>query len=416
MDFRSKITQRILPLTVALHIAAGTLSAQVREVGSRYLTLSDAIRSARPHDTIRVHAGNYPETGLIVDKPLTIVGIGGPVIDARGNGEIFTVESDSVTFIGLTLRNSGISYVQENAAVKIKSARHCRVIDNRFEGNFFAVYLSKSSDCQITGNTITSTLQRESSSGNGIHLWDCKNITIRGNRISGHRDGIYFEFSARCTIETNESFENLRYGLHFMFSDSCVYRNNLFIRNSAGVAVMYTHHIVMEGNRFEQNWGAASFGILLKDISASRIADNRFVNNSVGLYAEGCNRNNITGNTFESNGWGMRIMANSTDNRIVDNNFISNTFEVTTNSRTSHNVFDRNYWSDYSGYDLDRDGIGDVPHRPVRLFSVLIDKYPGSLILLRSALQNILEMAERFLPVLTPASLMDAHPRMTRIS
>jgi nitrous oxidase accessory protein len=195
-----------------------------------------------------------------------------------------------------------------------------------------------------------------------------------------------------------------------------VYRNNTFIRNSAGVAVMYTHHIVMERNRFEQNWGAASFGILLKDISASRIVHNVFLNNSVGLYAEGCNRNDISGNTFASNGWGMRIMANSTDNRIVDNNFVSNTFEVTTNSRTSHNLFDRNYWSDYAGYDLDRDGIGDVPHRPVRLFAVLIDKYPGSLILLRSALQNILEMAERFLPVLTPANLMDAHPRMARIS
>ena len=72
---------------------------------------------------------------------------------------------------------------------------------------------------------------------------------------------------------------------------------------------------------------------------------------------------------------------------------------MATNSRASSpSTFSGNYWDGYEGYDLDHDGIGDVPFRPVRLFSVLVDQNEPLLILLRSLLLDLLEVAERVVP------------------
>jgi nitrous oxidase accessory protein len=130
---------------------------------------------------------------------------------------------------------------------------------------------------------------------------------------------------------------------------------------------------------------------------------------------ESSSRNRIKHNEFRDNGWALKIMANSMDNQIVQNNFIENSFEVATNSRQNFNIFNKNYWSQYSGYDLNRDGVGDVPYRPVRLFSIIIEKQPEVLVLMRSLLIEILDAAERIMPVLTPEELVDKKPQMARI-
>ena len=233
--------------------------------------------------------------------------------------------------------------------------------------------------------------------------------------MRGHRDGIYFEFVEDVTIKGNLSEENLRYGQHFMFSDRCRFTDNTYRNNGAGVAVMYTDEVVMSGNRFLDNWGSAAYGLLMKEIRNSEVTENTFRNNSTGLYMESSSRNRIKYNDFENNGWAIEIMANSMDNQIVQNNFIENSFEVSTNSRQNFNIFNENYWSSYSGYDLDRDGVGDVPYRPVRLFSIIIEKQPEVLVLMRSLLIGILDTAERIMPVLTPEELVDKKPQMARI-
>ena len=85
---------------------------------------------------------------------------------------------------------------------------------------------------------------------------------------------------------------------------------------------------------------------------------------------------------------------------------------MVTPSRTASSTFDRNWWGDYQGYDLDRDGVGDVPFRPVRLFALVVEQHGSALMLLRSPVVGILDAAERMLPVLTPDVLVDAHPLM----
>jgi nitrous oxidase accessory protein len=376
-------------------------------------SIKEALKLAEDNDEIIVSAGEYAEGNIIIDKSIKIIGKGEPVIDGKGEGEIFTVKANDVSIIGLTIKNSGISYLEENAGVRLEEVRNCVVSNNKFINNFFAIYLAKSSDCTISENYIEGEKKRETNSGNGIHLWYCKNITIENNTISNHRDGIYFEFVRNGLIINNHSKGNLRYGLHFMFSDSCEYRDNTFENNGAGVAVMYTKNVLMQDNTFKLNWGPASYGILLKDISDSKIISNHFQENSTGIYMEGCSRLIIEANDFVKNGWAVKLMANSMDNFFYNNNFITNSFDVSTNSRQNFNTLEKNYWANYSGYDLDKDGYGDIPFRPVTMFSMMVEDHPTSLILLNSFFIKILDIAESIVPAITPEALTDPKPRMS---
>jgi nitrous oxidase accessory protein len=376
-------------------------------------TIAAALRLARPGDTVVVTAGLYQEPRLDVTVPVTILGRGEAVLDGGGTHEVLRLRADGITVRGLTIRNVGASYTEDRAGIRLDRVRKCVIADNRLLGTFFGIYAARASDCILTGNLIEGHGGRQTAAGNGIHLFSSRGFTVTGNRIRGHRDGIYLEFSGQATILGNDSRDNLRYGLHFMYSDSCEYRRNVFTRNGAGVAVMYSRHVAMIGNRFENNWGPAAYGLLLKEIKDSRIDGNVLLRNTVGLFAEGVDRSEIVGNQFLRNGWAVRLMADATDNVVRRNRFEGNTFDLATNSRASSpSTFSENFWDGYEGYDLDRDGFGDVPFRPVRLFSVLVDQNEPLLILLRSTLIDLLEVAERVAPVLTSETLVDARPLM----
>ncbi len=375
-------------------------------------SVAAAIRHAHAFDTIYIQSGIYEESNIVVAKPMSIIGIGEPMIDGRGEGYVMTVTADDVYIAGLTIKSSGKSFVEDYAGLLIEESDNCIVEENTFLDNFFALYLAESTNCQVRRNRISGQATTESKSGNGIHLWYCRNVLIEENTVTGHRDGIYFEFVKHSRIRGNYSHHNLRYGLHFMFSDTCVYRENDFEFNGAGVAVMYTHFVTMEQNSFRHHWGSASYGLLLKEISDSRVSNNTIANNTIGIYIEGCNRVNIVQNDILRNGWGLKIMANAVDNRIYRNNFLENSFEVSTNSRQNFSMFGENYWSDYDGYDLDRDGFGDIPFRPVSLYAIVVQRHPQSLLLLRSLFISILNEAERIFPSLTPPTLVDNRPAM----
>ncbi len=385
----------------------------VVEPGGTISTLTEALRLARRGDTILVRAGVYREPDIIVAVSVTILGEGEPVFDGGGSHEILTVRADGVTISGLTIRNVGHSYTEDRAAIHLDGVRDCRITGNRLLDTFFGIYAARSANCILSNNRIEGMARSQTTSGNAIHLFYSDGFTVAGNRIRGHRDGIYLEFSRRAEIVDNESRSNVRYGLHFMYSDSCAYRRNTFAANGSGVAVMYSRAVTVVGNRFENNRGTAAYGLLIKEIKDSRITDNLIVGNTVGLYAEGSDRIVVEHNQFIRNGWAVRLMADATDNSFRRNRFEGNTFDVATNSQASSpSTFAENYWDGYGGYDLDRDGYGDVPFRPVRLFSLLIEQSEPSLILLHSFFIDLLEVAERVAPVLTPESLMDTRPLM----
>jgi nitrous oxidase accessory protein len=397
-----------------LGAAIAPVTIEVAATGS-ITSIGEAVRLAPAGARIRVRPGIYREPMIVVDKPLTIEGEGWPVLDGSGTHQLMSVIADDVTVRGLVLRNVGTSFTEDRAALKVVKSRGCTIADNRIENAFFGIYLANVVGCHITGNAISASGKTESTSGNGIHLWSSTGVTIDGNTIRGHRDGIYFEFVKASEIRGNTSEGNLRYGLHFMYSDDCRYAANTFRANGSGVAVMYTKRVTMLGNRFERNWGTASYGLLLKEVYDVHLEGNAFLRNTVGLVADGANRLHAEHNDFEANGWAVKLLASTDSGRFVANNFAGNTFDVATNSRRGSSDFAGNYWDAYRGYDLDRDGVGDVPFRPVRLFSMLAQANAPSLILLRSLMVDVLDAAERVLPTLTPETVVDRSPAMRRL-
>jgi nitrous oxidase accessory protein len=374
-------------------------------------SLAAALAAARPGDRIVVHEGIYHESRIVVDRRLDIVGQGDAVLDAGGNDGV-TVRADSVTIRDLTIQNVEPSFTEDRAAIRLDQVMGCVIEGNYIRRTLFGIYAAHSSGCRIANNRIEGAGTSEVGSGNAIHLWYSRDMVVEHNDVSGHRDGIYLEFTEGARIRDNRSTGNLRYGLHFMFSHDCEYTNNLFAGNHAGVAVMYSRGVAMTGNRFVDSRGSAAYGLLLKELSHSRIDRNVFSGNSVGLYTEGTTASTFTTNEFLDNGWAIRLPADASENRFEHNRFAGNSFDVATNSTAGTSEFSGNYWDHYTGYDLDRDGRGDVPFHPVRLFSLLVQQNEPTLILLRSPFVDLLDAAERALPALTPEALVDRRPLM----
>lgn len=414
MKHNRRIGRFFVGLTLLFSVEAVEARDLVVGEGEPYASPAAALAAVEDGDRILIREGLYTDSTLVVHKSIRIEGEPGAVLDGHGAGGILVIHAANVTVRGLILRNVGNSYIEDRAAIKVEDASDCLIEDNRIENTFFGIYLARTSGCIVQNNEVVGSAGRESKSGNGVHLWYTRDATIQANLVTGHRDGIYLEFVQGSAIEGNVSTLNLRYGLHFMFSDRCSYAGNQFVDNDAGVAVMYSKHVEMSNNQFESNRGTASYGLLLKEISDGRIIGNRFHANTVGLLADGSNRMTVQSNVFEANGWAVKIMANSEQNIFSENDFLRNTFDVSTNSRQSYSTFRGNYWDRYGGYDLDGDGVGDVPFRPVRLFSILVEQIEPALILLRSPFVALLDAAEAVIPALTPQTLTDDEPRMQR--
>ncbi len=375
-------------------------------------TIKEAINKASAGDTILIYPGLYKEGQIILTKKLFLKGINFPVLDGEKKVEILTIRCDGAVVEGLYFRNSGHSSYNDIAAIRIADSRSVTVRNNKVDFSYFGIYSQHATSCTISNNLLNSDAKDEISSGNGIHCWKSDSMQIVGNEVTGHRDGIYFEFVTNSVIKNNISHENVRYGLHFMFSNSNTYLSNIFRNNGAGVAVMYSKGIRMFKNTFSDNWGSAAYGILMKDITDSHVEGNLFIRNTVGVMMEGSNRVMLMNNIFERNGWAMKIQASCMDNSIIQNNFKANSFDMATNGDLVLNKFEKNYWDKYEGYDLNRNGIGDVPYHPVSMFSMISERNSSSMMLFRSFIVGLLDKAEKMLPVITPVDLKDDQPLM----
>jgi nitrous oxidase accessory protein len=286
-------------------------------------TLTAALETARPGDRIVVRSGRYREPALVVRLPVTIVGEGRPVFHGGAHSTI-QVLADGVEIRGLVFELVTPSATEDRAAILLQGVRGCRILDNEIRGAYFGIYAMRSAGCTIAGNRLRGAPGRASTSGNGIHLWQSSDMTVRDNTVEGHRDGIYLEFARAARVSNNVVQANSRCGLHFMRSDSCAYAGNRFEQNGAGVAVMYSRGVRMTGNRFERNRGSAAYGLLLKEISDGTVRDNSFIDNTVGLYLEDSNRNLVEANLFRRNGWAVKVLANAGGNRFTGNRFEGN--------------------------------------------------------------------------------------------
>nr|WP_034259825.1 nitrous oxide reductase family maturation protein NosD [Aequorivita capsosiphonis] len=378
-------------------------------------TIQEAVNQASEGDTILVKKGIYKEANIKIDKGITLIGEDLPTIDGEEKGEIITIGADNVTLDGFKIINVGVSYTTDYAAVRVVNSEGFTIQNLELEKLFFGIYLQKANNGKVLNNKVRGEAVTEFNSGNAVHLWYCKNVEVRGNDVQNVRDGIYLEFSDNITIDDNFSKNNVRYGLHFMFSNNNTVTNNVFETNGAGIALMFSKFMKVENNIIKKNWGTAAYGLLLKEVNDVDLKNNIFLENTVGITVEGSNRLVYSNNDFTSNGYAIRVKGACYANQIIKNNFLYNSFDISYNGRINDNKFDNNYWSNYTGYDLDKNGIGDVPFRPVKLFSYIVNRTPETIILLRSLFIDIIDFSEKVSPVFTPDDLSDENPRMKLI-
>ncbi|RYF79216.1 MAG: nitrous oxide reductase family maturation protein NosD, partial [Chitinophagaceae bacterium] len=288
-----------------------TLLARTIPVGHNEAvkTVRQGIEAAMAGDTVLVKKGLYKESNLLLSKPIVLIGEAGATLDGEGKNEILQISGQGIVVKGLTFQNSGYSSMDDLASIKVVDASGILIENNIINRAFFAIHINNSNYCVIQQNIISGLTKTEQTSGNGIHLWKCDNMLVKENQIKGHRDGIYFEFVTNSVIEKNISHNNIRYGLHFMFSNDDSYLENTFLDNGAGVAVMYSKRVVMVKNHFQHNWGPSAYGLLLKEISDAQIILNEFDQNTVAILMESTNRLEVRDNNFKSSGYAMRIQA-----------------------------------------------------------------------------------------------------------
>ena len=402
-------------IAIILFLSASVfLYAKKHEVGENkvFKSIKTALNDAQNGDTIFVYNGIYKEGNIIINKEVSLIGINFPVLDGQKKYEVLSIKSANTVVSGFKVQHSGYATLDDPGGIKVYNTNHVSICNNVLDDNFFGIYLQYCTNCIIKNNRITSYGIEEQQIGNGIHCWKSDSLQIIGNKVTGHRDGIYFEFVTNSVIWRNISTANIRYGLHFMFSNNDSYISNVFKNNGAGVAVMFTNKVKMFNNTFEENWGDAAYGLFLKEISDSYIYGNKFIRNTSGIHMEGTSRIKVERNVFEANGWGMKIQASCMENEIVFNNFIGNTFDISTNGSLVLNTFNGNYWDKYEGYDLDKNKVGDVPYHPLSLFSVIVENNPPAMLLFRSFMVTLLDKSEKIMPSLTPDNFIDNTPLM----
>ena len=407
-------TRRALTTLICLSFSIITLSARTIEVGEgkAFSSISAALHKAKAKDEILIYGKKIYKEHLVIQKPITLKGVGTPIIDGGQRGDVIKVNADNVTIEGLQIQNSARSSQVDYCGVHVKDAQFVTVRNCVFRKNQFSVMFQNCKNGLIANNNISSNITYNPIMGNAVHCWKSDNMHITGNNIGHNRDGIYLEFVNNSHIDHNTVSGCARYGLHFMFSHFNVYNSNRFNHNQAGVAVMFAHNVEMINNTFEFNRGTSSYGLLIKELQYSTIKWNRFLDNTVGLLIDGGSDLNVHHNVIKNNGWGMRLISASTNDTIRHNNFLGNTFDMTTNVSYNRNNVNGNYWDKYEGYDLNKDGYGDVPFHPLSLFSMLAEQNENVLFFFHSFLMNLLDATEKVLPSITPDNYVDNYPHM----
>lgn len=393
---------------------------QVLRVGASgdHATVQAALDAASPGDTVRVGPGTYREQ-IRIDRPVVLLGEGGPVLDAGGDGHVVEASAPLV-LRGFVLRGTGTNPDEEHAGVMVRGAP-ATVEDNALEDVFYGVYLKNAPGSLVRGNRIVGKDLPPPRRGDGIRLWYSSDTRILENRVRRTRDVVVY-FSNGLSIRGNVITEG-RYGLHYMYSDHNEFVHNYFGRNQVGAFIMYSTDVRLRENVFAEARGASGMGLGLKDADEIVARANLLVHNESGVYLDNSPRaaagvNRFHENVFLYNGSAVRMLPSVTGNDFEGNSFVDNRQPVEVSGgvgggQAERNDWDGNHWTGYAGFDRDGDGVGDTPYRYARLTDDLLARYPALRLYASSPVMSIVEAVRRFFPLLEPEPVfVDAAPRL----
>ncbi|SMF21614.1 nitrous oxidase accessory protein [Tistlia consotensis] len=375
--------------------------------------LQAVLAAAAPGDVVRLGAGRY-RGPVTIDRPLALAGVEGTLLEGDGKGSVITITASDVTVTGLTITGSGLDLPAMDSAVLVRrSARHAVIRGNRLENNLFGVYLHGAAGSLVVDNTIVGRRDlRLSEAGNGVSIWNAPGAEVVGNDIRYGRDGIFVTTSKRNVFRDNR-FADLRFAIHYMYTQDSRIVGNRSHGNHAAWALMYSDRLEIRDNVSE---GDRDHGLLMNYVNDSTVTGN-VVLNSAGkcLFIYNAHRNRIEGNRFQGCPIGIHFTAGSERNAVSGNAFVGNRTQVKyVGTRTVEWSHDGrgNYWSDNAAFDLNGDGIADRAYRPNDIADDILWRYPLAKLLLNSPAITALRFAQSRLPALLPGGVVDSAPLM----
>ena len=371
--------------------------------------LQQQIDRARPGDHIVIRGGAH-DGDLIIDKPILLSGVDRPLLRGSGHGSVVRIRARGVILEGFDIDGRGTGDLGRDTSGVHVAATHVAIRDCRIRGALFGIYLRESDDAVVEANTIDGIPGRPAGEiGSGIHVWNSQRFRLAGNTITRSRDGFYIQASSHGRVTGNRATD-LRYGLHYMFSDDNVFEDNVFERGAAGAALMFSNRLTFRRNRFVNNRGFASVGLLLKACTDVTAEDNLIADNARGIFLEGSYRNRFTRNVIAMSDMALVIYDSSGGNLFEGNAFIGNLSPLSLSGRRTDTRVTGNYWSDHREPDLDDDGIADRPYRLSNVFDHLRGNLSAADLFTQSAAAAALAAAERAFPVLDPIPVVDQRP------
>ena len=403
-----RIAPRSLGWLLALLCCAGGAAELRVQPGE---SIAAAVARAQPGDTVAVARGRYEEH-LVIDKPLTLKGIGRPTVSGGLSGDTIRIAAPDVTIEGLIVTDSGADLGAQNAGISIRAgADRATVKACDLSYNLFGLYIEGVQDVQVIANLITGKRDFPSAQrGNGIQLYNAARARILDNRISYTRDGIYVDITHHALFRGN-TIHDVRYGTHYMNSNDNTWEDNEVFHNRSGLALMETRNQVVRNNRA---WGNSDAGIMLRTIQDSVIENNVVSGNQRGFFIYDAEYNQIRNNVITGNEVGAHVWAGSIHNEVDGNDFIGNREQVRYVATRDEPWGQKsgNYWSNYVGWDRDGDGRGDTPYEANDVVDRLVWRLPMVKLLLNSAAVQTLRLVAQQFPLLRAPSVVDAKPRM----
>jgi len=402
---------------VVLSLIAAPERAMASEitVPARAGALAGALARAHEGDTVTLLPGIH-RGPVRVDRALVLRGGPGVVLEGSGTGSVLEVIASGTVVEDLAVRRSGRRVITADAGVRILQATDVILRRLTIDNVLYGVYAERADRLRVEGCRLEGSVRPmdDAGSGNGIHLWYAHDATLARNTVEHFADAVYLSFADRTGVAGNRLQWNGRYGLHTMYCQGTRLTGNLFTHNVAGCAIMFSNDLVVVGNDIVSNRGPRTYGLLLRDCSAGTFRKNRLVDNTIAMFLDNSNRNRLVDNLFQDNGWGMLLYSSCAGNVTAGNTFLNNDYPVALDMRHSDNRFDDgrsgNYWGENEAYDLNGDGLSDVPYSPVSAFAFLSKQYPDLSLLAKSPAVAAIAVAERVFPSLRPSDIVDEHP------
>lgn len=373
--------------------------------------LPEAIAGAAPGDVLILGPGLHAGP-VMIDKALVLDGQGKAQIDAGGQGSVVTITAEDVVIRGLRLTGSGNSHQSIDSGVQLtRKARRVLIEGNRIEGNLYGVDIHGARDSIVRGNTIIGRQgHRMNERGNGIYVWNAPGAVVEGNDVRYGRDGI-FTNTSRKNVFRNNTFRDLRFAVHYMYTHDSEVSGNVSIGNHLGYAIMFSDRVKVTNNISIKDRG---HGVMLNYANSSDVAGNLVSGGTEKCtFIYNAHKNLIAGNHFEGCDIGIHFTAGSERNAITGNAFIGNREQVKyVGSRDVEWSLDGrgNYWSDHPVFDLDGDGIADSPFRPNDLMDRILWSQPAAGALIGSPAVQLIRWAQSSFPATLPGGVVDSFP------